>query len=172
MPVFRLWSKSGSDFTTRFPEIVRAADDVVPDGCVLDGETVIWLGDQPRFELLQRRLTTARPRLAEESRTHPASYVAFDLLAVEGRDLRGYPWRTRRALLEELAQVWAPPLQLSPVTDDEQVGRRWMVEYRPAGIEGLVVKGADSRYEPNSRRSWVKVNSVGVSRRRHSRDAS
>lgn len=83
--------------------------------------------------------------------------MAFDLLAVEGRDLRGYPWRTRRALLEELAQGWAPPLQRSPVTDDEQLGHRWMVDYRPAGIEGLVVKGADSRYEPNSRRSWVKV---------------
>jgi len=153
----RLWSKSGADFTARFPEIARAAGDVVPDGCVLDGETVIWLGERLRFELLQRRLTTARVLLTEESRTHPASYVAFDLLAVEGRDLRGYPWRTRRALLEELAHGWAPPLQLSPVTDDEQLGRRWMVEYRPAGIEGLVVKGADSRYEPGSRRSWVKI---------------
>lgn len=125
----RLWSKSGSDFTDRFPEIAHAARDVAPDGCVLDGEIVIWLDDRLRFELLQRRLTTARPKLAEEARTHPASNMVFDLLAVEGRDLRGYPWRTRRALLEELAQGWAPPLQLSPVTDDEQVGRRWMVEY-------------------------------------------
>ena len=153
----RLWSKSGTDFTARFSEIARAAGDMVPDGCVLDGEMVIWLGDRLRFELLQRRLTTARPKLAEEARTHPASYMVFDLLAVEGRDLRGYPWRTRRALLEQLARGWTPPLQLSPVTDDDELARRWMVEYRPTGIEGLVVKGADSRYEPNSRRSWIKV---------------
>ena len=152
----RLWSKSGTDLTARFPEIARAACDVVPDGCVLDGETVIWLADRLRFELLQRRLTTARSQLLQECKMHPASYVAFDLLAVDGRDLRGYPWRTRRSLLEELAQGWVPPLQLSPVTDDEELARRWMVEFRPAGIEGLVIKGADSRYEPNSRRSWVK----------------
>ena len=118
---------------------------------------VIWRRDRLRFELLQRRLTTARPQLTEAARNHPASYMVFDLLAVEGRDLRGYPWRTRRALLEQLARGWAPPLQLSAVTDDDELARRWMVEFRPTGIEGLVVKGADSRYEPNSRRSWIKV---------------
>ncbi len=153
----RLWSKSGTDMTSRFPELASAATALVPSGTVLDGEALIWLDGRLRFELLQRRFTSARSRLAEEARRHPATYMVFDLLAVDGHDLRGYPWRTRRTLLEELARDWTPPLQLSPVTDDLEVARRWMVEYRPAGVEGLVAKGADSRYEPNSRRSWVKV---------------
>ncbi len=154
----RLWSKSGTDLTPRFPEIAAAAAAVVPDGTVLDGEAVIWQDERLDFELLQHRFTTSRTRLAEEARSHPGSYMVFDLLAVDGRDLRGVPLRTRRGALEELARDWTPPLQLSPVTDDEQLAHRWMTQYRPAGIEGLVVKGADTRYEPGARR-WVKVKS-------------
>ena len=125
----RLWSKSGTDMTSRFPELASAATTRVPAGSVLDGEALIWVDDRLRFELLQRRFSSARRRLVEEARRHPATYMVFDLLAVDGRDLRGYPWRTRRRLLEELARDWAPPMQLSPVTGDLEVARRWMVEY-------------------------------------------
>lgn len=154
----RLWSKNGTDLTARFPELAAAAAAVVPDGTVIDGEAVIFHDDRLSFELLQRRFTSSRSQLTGEARQHPASYMAFDLLALDGQDLRGRPLRIRRTLLEELARDWMPPLQLSPITDDETLARRWMVQYRPAGVEGLVVKGAGTPYEPGRRR-WVKVKS-------------
>lgn len=152
----RLWSKSGTDLTARFPEITAAAAAAVPEGTVLDGEVVIWVGDRLDFGLLQRRFTSSRARLADEARQHPASYMVFDLLAVDGQDVRPQSLRTRRALLNELARDWTPPLQRSPVTTDEQLAQQWMRQYRPAGIEGLVVKGAGTPYEPGRRR-WIKV---------------
>ena len=89
---------------------------------------------------------------------HPASYVAFDLLAAGGTDLRGQRLSRRRAELEELAARWAPPMQLSPATADPDEARRWFDDFRPAGVEGLVAKGAGTRYAPG-RREWLKVKS-------------
>lgn len=63
-------------------------------------------------------------------RRGPASYVAFDVLAVAGQYVRDLPWRDLRALLEELTRTWEPPLQLSPVTTDLQEASRWL-EDRP-----------------------------------------
>lgn len=86
-----LYSRNGTDLTTRFPELAAAAAEQVPDGCVLDGEAVIWGSDRLDFDALQRRMgagpATAR-RLAAEQ---PASFVAFDVLAVLGRDVRPMP---------------------------------------------------------------------------------
>lgn len=84
--------------------------------------------------------------------------MAFDVLAADGRDVRPLPLRERRAVLERLAAGWAPPLQVSPVTTSESQARAWFVDYRPAGIEGLVVKAASGVYVPG-RRDWVKVKS-------------
>jgi ATP-dependent DNA ligase len=84
--------------------------------------------------------------------------VAFDLLAAGGTDLRGQRLSRRRAELEGLAARWAPPLQLTPVTSDVEEARRWFDDFRPAGVEGLVVKGAATRYAPG-RREWLKVKS-------------
>ncbi len=76
--------------------------------------------------------------------------------ALRGVDLRGRPYTERRAALEELARDWAPPLQLTPATDSIETAREWMTLYRPAGVEGLVCKGATTRYVPGVR-GWVKV---------------
>ena len=84
--------------------------------------------------------------------------MAFDLLAVGGADLRGQRLSRRRAALEELAGRWAPPMQLSPATSDREEARRWFDDFRPAGVEGLVAKGAGTRYAPG-RREWLKVKS-------------
>ena len=151
----RLWSKNGTDLATRFPEIIAAAAPVVPEGSVVDGELIIWSDDRLAFDLLQHRFAGGPAHAREQARDHPASYVAFDLLALAGEDLRARPLRDRRAALETLARNWSPPLQLSPMTDDIEVARRWMTDYHPAGVEGLMIKGADTRYEPGLRR-WVK----------------
>jgi ATP-dependent DNA ligase len=154
----RLWSKQGRDLTDRFPDLAAAALAQVPAGTVVDGEVVIWHGDRLDFGLLQRRLVTAAGRIGALVAAHPASYVAFDLLAAGGTDLRGQRLSRRRAGLERLAERWAPPMQLSPATADVDEARRWFDDFRPAGVEGLVVKGAGTRYAPG-RREWLKVKS-------------
>jgi len=125
---------------------------------VVDGEVVIWNGSRLDFGLLQQRMVTSAGRIAAQVAAHPASYVAFDLLAVGGTDLRDLRLTRRRAELETLAARWAPPLQLSPSTGDVEEARRWFEDFRPAGVEGLVAKGAGTRYAPG-RREWLKVKS-------------
>jgi ATP-dependent DNA ligase len=154
----RLWSKQGRDLTDRFPDIAAAALTQVPAGTVLDGEVVIWNGSRLDFGLLQQRMVSSVGRIAAQVAAHPASYVAFDLLAAGGADLRDRRLNRRRADLESLAARWAPPLQLSPSTADPEEARRWFEDFRPAGVEGLVAKGAGTRYAPG-RREWLKVKS-------------
>lgn len=89
--------------------------------------------------------TTRRAgRIGQLVAANPASYIAFDLLALHGKDLRSRPLVERRAILEELAESWAPPLQLSPITGDYGTAKDWMQLYRPAAIEGIVAEGAAS----------------------------
>ncbi|TFV54048.1 ATP-dependent DNA ligase [Geodermatophilus sp. DF01-2] len=154
----RVWSRQGRDLSPRFPDVVAAAVAQVPPGTVLDGEVVVWNGSRLDFGLLQQRMVAAPGRVDALVAAAPASYVAFDLLARGGADLRGRRLRERRAALEELAARWAPPMQLSPVTADPAEARRWSTDFRPAGVEGLVAKGAGTRYAPG-RREWLKVKS-------------
>ena len=125
---------------------------------MVDGEVVVWNGSRLDFGLLQQRMGTSPGRIGALVAAAPASYVAFDLLAVGGTDLRRRTLRVRREQLEALAGRWAPPLQLSPLTADVEEARAWFRDFRPAGVEGLVVKGASGRYAPG-RREWLKVKS-------------
>lgn len=152
----RLWSRQGTDLTARLPDVAAALADQVPTGVVLDGEVVVWHEDRLSFPHLQRRLTTSPKQIAALARTHPAAYVAFDVLAVADRDVRSLAWRHRRLLLEELASEWRPPLNVSPVTDDLEQATAWFTDLAAAGVEGLVVKGADQPYR-GAQRLWIKV---------------
>ncbi len=80
---------------------------------------------------------TVRRRLVVEE---PASFVAFDVLAVDGVDIRNMRWSVRHRRLESLAENWRPPLQLSPATADIAEARKWMEVFRAARVEGPVVK--------------------------------
>ena len=153
----RLWSRRGKDLTDRFPDLAATAIDQLEAGTVLDAEAVIWNGDRLDFDLPQRRLVNTQGKLASLAAKHPATVMVFDVLA-HGDDLRQQPFHERRAILEELARTWTPPLQLSHTTTVEATARQWFTEYPPAGIEGLVVKGADCVYTPG-RRTWIKVKS-------------
>jgi hypothetical protein len=89
-------------------------------------------------------------------RERPASFVAFDLLAVAGHDIRDSPLSQRRELLEQLAAGWEPPLNLSPITKNRAQALRWFEELHHAGLEGLVVKGGRQRYQGDVWQ-WFKV---------------
>jgi ATP-dependent DNA ligase len=84
--------------------------------------------------------------------------MVFDVLAGDGADVRFRPLVERRKVLEQLGQHWRPPLQVSPATTDEATALEWATAYRPAGIEGVMVKAAMGRYRPG-RRDWIKLQS-------------
>lgn len=151
-----LWSKQGKDLSRYFPDLVAAADKQIPAGFIIDGEAVCWSKKRLDFEHLQRRLITSARRLPALIWEYPASYAAFDVLAVAGQDIRMLPFRDRRTLLEELAATWAPPLNLSPVTRDPEQAATWFTGLTEAGIEGLVIKGDGQLYE-GGKRLWLKV---------------
>jgi ATP-dependent DNA ligase len=151
-----LWSRQGKDLTRYFPDLVAAAAQQLPPGVVLDGEALIWSDDRLDFNSLQQRMITSKKDLPAFMRERPASYAAFDLLAVAGHDIRAVPLADRRALLEELADNWAAPLNLSPATKDRKLATTWFEEMTAAGIEGLVIKAAGQTYE-GGQRQWLKV---------------
>jgi ATP-dependent DNA ligase len=150
----RLWSRRGTDLTSAFPDLAAAAEFHLQPGTVLDGEAVVWANGRLSFDHLQQRMARRASRSAPAG--PPASYVAFDVLALRGEDQRRLPYTTRRARLEHLAATWAPPMQLCPSTTDRAEALRWYEDYRAAGIEGLVVKAAHGRYLAG-RGDWIKV---------------
>ena len=87
----------------------------------------------------------------------PACYAVFDVLAINGRDVRGKPYRERRALLEDLLSRQLPNgLLLVPVTNDFAVARSWILNHTSAGVEGVVAKRLDETYRSNGR-TWSKI---------------
>ncbi|MFP5367011.1 MAG: ATP-dependent DNA ligase [Actinomycetes bacterium] len=151
-----LHSRQGKDLSRYFPELLEALAEQVPPGCVLDGEAVVWSGDRLDFDALQRRLVASKAGLPALIREQPASFVVFDLLAVAGHDIRDSPLEQRRDLLEQLAGGWAPPLNLSPITQDRAQALTWFEELHHAGLEGVMVKGAGQSYQGGVRQ-WIKV---------------
>src|SRR5262249_3431405 len=101
-----------------FPELHDALLAGLPDRCVVDGEIVIATPRGLDFDALQLRLHPAASRAAKLAKETPASFVAFDALAVDGVDLRGEPQRERRSRLERALANVTPPVHLTPATRD------------------------------------------------------
>jgi ATP-dependent DNA ligase len=139
-----------------FPELHEALLERLPDGCVVDGEIVIAHGTGLDFDALQLRLHPAATRVAKLSRETPASFVAFDLLAAEGHDLRALPQLQRRARLERLLAGVGPPVFLTPATRDRAAALEWLTRFEGAGLDGVVAKPLDSAYQPG-KRAMIKV---------------
>lgn len=162
MAIFRdgdtteLWSRQGKNLTRYFPDLCEAAEEQIPPGCVLDGEAVVWTDDRLDFDALQSRLISSKKNLSALIQEKPASFAAFDLLAVAGSDTRQLVLSDRRTLLAELASWWTPPLSLSPATTHPRKAATWFETMPGSGIEGLVIKGAGQRYE-GGERQWLKV---------------
>lgn len=84
----------------------------------------------------------------------PASFVAFDLLALGDRDLTGRPFLERRSALEDALGDAQPPIHLTPITAEPVVARRWFERFEGAGLDGVVAKDSDSPYQPGQRVMW------------------
>jgi ATP-dependent DNA ligase len=143
-------------FDRYFPDVHDACLRALPPGCVLDGEIVIVTADGLDFDALQLRLHPAASRVAKLVKETPAAFVAFDVLAVDGRDLRGEPQHERRRQLEALMKTVAPPLYLTPATTDRHLAADWLVRFEGAGLDGVIAKPGAGTYQPG-KRAMLKI---------------
>jgi ATP-dependent DNA ligase len=139
-----------------FPELRAALLGAVPSGAVVDGEIVIATPGGLDFDALQQRVHPAASRIAKLAVDTPASFVAFDVLAADDTDLRGQPFRNRRARLERLLAGVPPPVHLTPLTRDVAVAADWLARFEGAGLDGVMAKRADSAYT-SGLRTMIKV---------------
>jgi len=139
-----------------FPELHDALLRELPDACVVDGEIVIATKRGLDFEALQMRLHPAASRAAKLAKETPASFVAFDALALDGCDLRNAPQRERRERLERALAGVAPPIHLTPVTRDRAVASEWLSRFEGAGLDGVVAKPELGVYAPG-KRAMIKI---------------
>lgn len=144
-------SRSGTDLTRYFPELVAELRSALPERCVIDGEIVIETDGRLDFDALQLRLHPAQSRVELLAAQTPAAMVVFDLLAIDDQVLLDEPLRTRRALLQERLGQLQPPIWITPSTTDPDAALAWFTELEGAGLDGLIAKDLDARYQPGVR---------------------
>ena len=153
---YRLMNRHGVNTTERYPEFAFLAG--LAPGTILDGEMVVLRHSGPDFALVQSRDKTRSPlKIRTLSRTQPATYIAFDLLYENLVPLQDLPWRQRRQRLENLLQQERDPhLVLSQAILGQ--GRALFAETCRQGLEGIMAKHVNSRYQPGRRsRDWLKI---------------
>jgi ATP-dependent DNA ligase len=139
-----------------FPELHDSLLERLPKNCVVDGEIVIATGQGLDFDALQLRLHPAESRVAKLAKETPSSFVAFDLLASDKRDLMAAPQAERRAALERLLSKVTPPVYLTPMTRDRAIAMDWLTRFEGAGLDGVIAKSESSPYLPG-KRAMIKV---------------
>jgi ATP-dependent DNA ligase len=146
-----LASRNTKPLTRYFPEVVEAVRAELPDRVVLDGEIVIAGERGLDFEALLQRIHPADSRVKLLAAETPASFVAFDVLAMGDHDARPLPMAERRALLVEALAGARPPVHLTPCTDDRDVATDWFHRFEGAGLDGVVAKLVGLPYKPGDR---------------------
>ena len=139
-----------------FPELHDLFRERLPAGCVLDGEIVIATPRGLDFDLLQMRLHPAASRVAKLAKECPAEFVAFDVLAADGHDVRATPQAERRLLLERLLGGAAAPIHLTPATRDRALAAEWLSRFEGAGLDGVIAKTMTGTYQPG-KRAMLKI---------------
>jgi ATP-dependent DNA ligase len=140
-----------------FPELEGPLKASIPTRCVLDGEVVIAADGGLQFEALLLRIHPAESRVRMLAEQSPASFVAWDLLALDDRDLRSTPQGERRALLEQvLAGSLDPAVHLTPATQDRDLASDWFDRFEGAGLDGVIAKRLDGTYQPG-KRAMLKI---------------
>jgi ATP-dependent DNA ligase len=146
-------SRNERPMTRYFPEVVEAVKANFPDRAVIDGEIVIADREANRldFEALQQRIHPAASRVNLLARETPASFIAFDLLALGERNLTREPLADRRAALEEALAKAEPPVYVTPATQDIALAGQWFDQFEGAGLDGLIAKPLTLTYQPDKR---------------------
>jgi ATP-dependent DNA ligase len=146
-----LGSRNERPMTRYFPELVAAVTAELPDRCVIDGEIVIATAHGLDFEALQLRLHPAASRVAMLAARTPASFIAFDVLALGDDDYTGRPFSERRAALVDALTGSGPSVHVTPATADLATAQRWFTEFEGAGLDGLIAKPLTLTYQPDKR---------------------
>ena len=146
-----LASRNTKPLTRYFPEVVAAMREQLPERCVLDGEVFVAVGDRLEFEVLQERIHPAASRIAMLAEKTPASYVAFDLLALGDTSYVDRPFGERRAALEEALSGLDGPCFLTRTTTDSTLAEEWFHQFEGAGLDGVVAKPLGAPYQQNAR---------------------
>ncbi|HET6810243.1 MAG TPA: ATP-dependent DNA ligase [Acidimicrobiales bacterium] len=151
-----LGSRNERPLTRYFPELVAALQEQLPPRCVVDGEIVIVGPGGLDFDALLQRIHPAESRVRMLAASTPASFVAFDLLALGDEDLRRRPFSERRELLVSSLGPAAAPVHVTPATAAPDVAADWFRRFEGAGLDGVVVKRGDLPYREDER-VMVKV---------------
>jgi ATP-dependent DNA ligase len=151
-----LQSRNARPLNRYFPELVSSLPGRLPERCVVDGEIVIATARGLDFDALLQRIHPARSRVERLGRETPASLVAFDLLALDDRDLTGHGFSERRAELERALEGASPTLHVTPATQDLEVAADWFHRFEGAGLDGVVAKPLAALYRPGER-TMIKV---------------
>ncbi len=151
-----LQSRDEKPMNRYFPELIAPLEAALPKRCVVDGEIVIVGPHGLDFEALLLRIHPAASRVQLLSVQMPASFVAWDLLALGDEDLREAPLAVRRERLEQALVGAAQPVHLSPATRDRMVAEDWFRRFEGAGLDGVMAKRLDAPYRPGER-TMIKV---------------
>ena len=160
-----LGSRNDRPLTRYFPELLEPLKRSLPQRCVVDGEVVVAVDGRLDFDVLGQRIHPAASRVNRLAVETPASYVAFDLLALGDADLTTNPLRDRKAALVALAGQFEPPVFLTPSTTDIETARDWFDRFEGAGFDGVMAKPPDQPYVQD-KRVQIKV------KRRHTADCA
>jgi len=151
-----LWSANEQPINIQYPEIVKALASQRAKQCVLDGEIVAFDGERSSFPKMQLRMHLHDPALVKASKV-PIFYYVFDLLFLDGKDLRGIPLLERKRLLKQKIRFQKP---LVFMTHLDEKGEEYYGEACRKGWEGLIAKRAESRYISGRSRDWLKLKCV------------
>ncbi|WP_049568341.1 ATP-dependent DNA ligase [Streptomyces sp. SBT349] len=149
-------SRTTKSLTRYFPELAEGLRAHLPRRCVVDGEIIIVRGDRLDFDALLERIHPAASRVRTLAERTPATFVAFDLLALGDDALLDAPLHERRAALTTALRDTREPVFVTPATRDPEVARQWYERYEGAGLDGVVAKPLDLAYRPDER-AMVKV---------------
>ncbi|HEY7628885.1 MAG TPA: ATP-dependent DNA ligase, partial [Ilumatobacteraceae bacterium] len=153
-----LASRNERPFTRYFPELLQPLLAALPPRCVVDGEIVVPAADDRGldFDALLQRIHPAESRVRRLSIETPASFVAFDLLALGDESLLDRPLSERHEILADRLAEADPPVYLCPSTSDADEAQHWFTEFEGAGLDGVVAKRLADPYTPD-KRTLVKV---------------
>jgi bifunctional non-homologous end joining protein LigD len=155
----RLLSRNARDITNTYPELERLHERLVAIDAIVDGEIVAFDNGRPSFEKLQSRINLQNEHdIQRAMKSIPVSFIAFDVLYLDGKSLIERPVEDRKTILQDLV-VPAPKVQVSPFVEGEGVAL--MDAARQQGLEGIVAKKKGCPYRPGRRaREWQKIKVV------------